>query len=238
MRILITRPEDAAAEFAQRLAALGHETLCASLLAVEFRQGPVPATEGVQAVLATSANGVRALASRLQRRDLPLFAVGPQTAQAARMAGFARVESADGDAEALAEAVPHWAEPGAGALLHATSKEGEAKLKALLTAKGFEVRSEILYDVVASDTLPVAAARALAKDAIDAAFFFSPRSARTFRHCVMRARLASACKRIAAVCISAPTAQALPPLVFRSVTVAAGKNRDDLIACLGILPPG
>ena len=44
--------------------------------------------DGVQAILATSANGVRALARRTPRRDLPLFAVGPQTAARGAEAGI------------------------------------------------------------------------------------------------------------------------------------------------------
>jgi uroporphyrinogen-III synthase len=237
MRILITRPEDAAADFSKRLEALGHNTLCASLLTVRFREGAVLTLDGVQAILATSANGVRALAMRAQRRDLPVFAVGPQTAQAARLAGFARIECADGDAEALAEAVPHWARPERGALLHATGKQGSEKLKGLLAAKGYDVRSEILYEVIAAPALPATAARALAAGTVDAAFFFSPRSARVFREGVARAGLECACASVAAVCISEAVAKALTPLAFRSVKGAAGKNRDDLIACLAILPP-
>ncbi len=69
------------------------------LLSVRFHDGPPLALDGAQAILATSANGVRALARRSRARDLPVFAVGPQTAEAAREAGFANVKSADGDAE-------------------------------------------------------------------------------------------------------------------------------------------
>ena len=65
---------------------------------------------------------------RTSARDIPIFAVGPQTADAAARAGFLRVRSADGDAAALADAVPHWADPAAGALLHAAGAEGSGWL--------------------------------------------------------------------------------------------------------------
>src|ERR1700750_503441 len=100
MRILVTRPLEYGAENAQRLAGLGHEALLASLLTVAIHDGAPLPLAGVQAVLATSANGVSALAARTTVRDLPVFAVGPQTAEAAERAGFIRIRNADGDAVA------------------------------------------------------------------------------------------------------------------------------------------
>src|ERR1700755_2220735 len=105
MKILITRPAEDGAEIAQRLAAMGHEALLAPMLTVEFHGGAPLVLEDVQAIVPTSANGVRALAARTSRRDLPLFAVGPQTAAAADQAGFIRVRNAEGDAVALAARV-------------------------------------------------------------------------------------------------------------------------------------
>jgi uroporphyrinogen-III synthase len=238
MRILITRPKEDAARFAERLEALGHEVLCASLLSVRFFDGPVLTLDGVQAVLATSANGVRALARRVQRRDLKLLAVGPQTAEAARLAGFAHVECADGDAKALAEAVPRWAEPGNGVLLHAASVESEHRLEELLDTMGYQVCTVALYEVVAATGLPAPARAALAEGALDAVFHFSPRSAEAFRVCVSRAHLAASCARLGAVCISQATAEALKPLEFRQVLVAAEPNQDALVDCLAILSAG
>jgi uroporphyrinogen-III synthase len=83
MRILVTRPAEDGADIARRLGDLGHEALLAPLLQVRFRDGAALELDGVQALLATSANGVRALTRQTERRDVPLFAVGPQTADAA-----------------------------------------------------------------------------------------------------------------------------------------------------------
>ena len=235
MRILLTRPTKDARIVAERLREAGHEILSAPLLSVHFHDGPPLALDGVQGVLATSANGVRALARRTHRRDLPVFAVGPQTAKAARTAKFARVECAGGDAVALADAVPRWAQVQKGVLLHAAGAQGEARLASLLGAKGFEVRTEVLYDVVAADTLPAAVIEALSAGSLDAALFFSPRSARTFRDCVRNTDLSAACAGLAAICISKATAAALPPLKFRHVVIAAEPNQDALIDCIAII---
>src|SRR5262245_999401 len=79
MHVLVTRPLEDGAEIAARLAEMGHRALLAPLLTPHFPDGPQPEFQDVQAVLVTSANGVRALIRRTARRDLPIFAVGPQT---------------------------------------------------------------------------------------------------------------------------------------------------------------
>src|SRR5689334_21297294 len=132
MRILVTRPQADGAEIARLLAARGHQALLAPLLEPCFPDGPPleegPALDGVTAILATSANGVRALARRTARRDLSIYAVGPQTAQEARRAGFSSVHSADGDATALAQAAQAWAPPGA-RLMHVCAEGAPGTLQ-------------------------------------------------------------------------------------------------------------
>src|SRR5262245_15671756 len=86
VRLLITRPRADADAFAQTLRVRGHVAIVAPVMEVLPRDGPPLALDSVQAVLATSANGVRALAARSARRDVPLYAVGPQTAEAAEQA--------------------------------------------------------------------------------------------------------------------------------------------------------
>jgi uroporphyrinogen-III synthase len=230
MRILVTRPIEDGAEIARRLAVMGHRALLAPLLTVRNHPGPPLPLAGVQAVLATSANGVRALAARTAARNVPVFAVGPQTADAAARAGFIRVRNAKGDALALADAVRRWADPAAGPLLHAAGEEADSRLAEALGAHGFTVKREALYRVEAETQLPPAATEALARGTVQAALFFSPRSARVFVDCVTRAGLSTA--GLVAVCISAATARALAPLSFAEVRIAAAPNQAALLACL------
>lgn len=230
MRILVTRPAEDGVEIARRLGDLGHDALLAPLLQIRFADGEALALDGVQALLATSANGVRALTRRTGRRDLPLFAVGPQTADAAAKAGFLRIRNADGDAVALAEAVSQWADPKAGALLHAAGADSGGWLAGALMGKGFTVRRENLYRVDTATTLPDEVLRALRQCQVQAALFFSPRSAQVFAACARRAELSLA--RVTAVCISANTARGLDGLSFADLRIAAAPNQAALLACL------
>jgi len=225
MRILISRPQEDAARLAELLRARGHEPLCASLLAVRFFDGPELTFESVSAIVVTSANGVRALARRTERRDLRIFTVGPQTADAAKKAGFEDVECADGDATTLAEKVLGWVQPEDGVLLHAASADTEGQLKTLLAEEGYTVDEIVLYEVVAIHKLPEVAREAMVHHALDATVVFSPRSAQALRDCILRAGLADACQKVTAICISSATAAALEPLAFRRVIVAEQPNQ-------------
>ena len=238
MRILITRPKEDAARFAELLHDRGHEPLCASLLSVRFFDGPELTFENVSAILVTSANGMRAFARRTARRDLTILAVGPQTADAARAAGFKRIECADGDASTLAGAVQGWVKPEDGVLLHAASADNEGRLKVLLAEEGYTVDVVVLYEIIAISRLPGIAREALAGDRLDAAVVFSPRSAVALRDCIMRAGLADSCKRLSAICISKAAADALSPLEFRRIAIAAKPNQNAMLAAVDSVAAG
>jgi uroporphyrinogen-III synthase len=230
MRILVTRPREDGEEIAARLAEMGHEALLAPLLTVHFHDGPPledsgPDLEDVQAILATSANGIRALARRTARRDFSIFAVGPQTAQEARKSGFTEIKNADGDAKALAEAATRWASR-KGVLLHVCGEDAPGTLAENLSLRGFQVRRCVLYVIKPATQLPPGAAAALKDGALDAAMFFSPRSARIFG--VLADGLPT--ESLVAMCISQTTAQALITLSFARVAVAARPNQAAMLA--------
>lgn len=232
MRILLTRPLEDSVRIAELLSARGHTALIAPLMEIRFREGPEISLDDIQAVLATSANGVRALARRSVRRDVPVLAVGPQTAAEAQALGFTEVRNAQGDASALALAVEKWAEPEKGALLHVAGREASAQLARKLTERDFEVRTAVLYDAVPAAALPAEIAQALSDGSLDAAMFFSPRSARVFVECIDGAVLGAKCAGMIAYCISQAAADRLAPLTFAALRVAKNPNQEALLALL------
>ncbi len=231
MRVLVTRPLEDANETASLLMARGHEAVVAPLLRVNYHEGHPLHLAGVQAILATSANGVRAFARRTALRDFPVFAIGSQTAEAARAAGFADVRDADGNSQTLAEAVRGWALPKNGTLFHAAGAQAESRLADLLAAEGFAVRTEVLYDVPVVSELPVPALEMLGAGLLDAVLLFSARSSRAFGECVAKAGLA--CDGLTAVCISEAAAKPLSGLTFKEIRIAPRPNQASLLDCLG-----
>src|ERR1700685_3327999 len=102
LRALVTRPRQEAESLAAQLAERGIDTIIEPMMTIIDRDGALPELAGVQAILCTSANGVRALARASGERGVPVFAVGDATGLAAHEAGFASVESAGGDVDDLA----------------------------------------------------------------------------------------------------------------------------------------
>src|SRR5690606_20999601 len=88
MRILVTRPQDAAHRTAGRLEALGHGVLVDSLLVLHYSPPEhLAGEERIDAVVITSANGARAVDGHPgvpRLAALPLWTVGSRTTEAAR----------------------------------------------------------------------------------------------------------------------------------------------------------
>ncbi|MEE8438701.1 MAG: uroporphyrinogen-III synthase [Micropepsaceae bacterium] len=230
MRLLITRPKDAAMSIAAALSASGHTPLIAPVMDINIRDGEPLILDGIQAILATSANGVRALTQRSEDRKLPLYAVGPQTEEAAREAGFHSVHSANGDAAAMAEKVIAELDPTKGALFHAAGAETAGRLAETLRAQNFIVESDILYDALPVSKLPDIAASALRENLLDGVLVFSPRTAKIFTKLILEADMTEKCAPLHAFCISAATAAALGSLEFTRVAVAGNPNQEAMLA--------
>ena len=233
MRVLVIRPGDDAQETAALLTARGHDPIVAPLLGVRYHDGQPLHLEGVAGLLFTSANGARAFARRTSRRDFPVFAVGTQTAQAARDAGFCDVRNADGDSTDLAAFVARTVQRQDGTLLHAAGAEAEGRLANLLTQGGFTVRTEVLYDVPLVQELPAPARDALSDGTLDAVLLYSARSAQAFAELVAKAGLQQACAGVIACCISEGAARPLAALAFKQVRIAMRPNQVCLLDCLG-----
>lgn len=228
MRVMLTRPRDDSETLAAALRARGFEVVVEPLLRIE-PAGALPALDGVAALVATSANGIRAFAAATERRDLTVYTVGDATAQAAAAAGFGNVESAAGDSAALAALIAARAKPDAGALLHVRGRAVAGDLDEALAAKGFSVIPAVLYEARPAEALSAAARESIAERKIDVILFFSPRTARTFAGLVRKAGLADRCDATVAICLSAAVAEAGSGLGWREVKIAATPDRAAMV---------
>lgn len=230
MRLLVTRPEEDAQATAALLAQRGIEPLIEPLVSIRIVAGPNLNLEGVQALLVTSANGVRAFCSREARRDLPVLAVGDASARAARAAGFDRVESAGGDVLALARLVDARLVPQAGELLHVAGGKVAGDLGAMLASGGFRYRREVLYEQAAADNIGADAERMLREGGLDGVLLFSPRTGATFARLLREEGLEAAATGMVAFCLSRAVAEKISDLQWRAVQVAAEPTQESLLA--------
>ena len=233
MRALVTRPaEEAAATLAAALALLGVEAFVEPLTQVHYRASEALDLTGVQAILCTSGNGVRALARASSERGVALLAVGDATAARARDEGFTAVASAGGDVADLVRLTAARLRPQDGPVLHVAGSVVAGDLCGALRAKGFAVERRVLYEARPAAALSRAAIDALRNGAIDFAIFFSPRTAASFAKLAAIAGVVECCGRIAVLSISAAADAALADLPWLARHVAERPNQAALLNLL------
>lgn len=221
MKLLVTRPEPGASATAKRLAALGYEPVLLPCLNVTRLPPHLPAHPA--ALVVTSGQAVPALPASL--RNTPVFCVGDATAAKLREAGFTRVESANGDAEALFQLIAARRVPG----LHvmAVGERHGMPLLARLRAAGTSVIRRKVYTVSPLRILPENFHAALASGSIRGALFYSAETARAF------ARLnPPGTASMAAYALSESVANVLQDLPWTRIHVALAPTEADLMALL------
>ncbi|MBX7248525.1 MAG: uroporphyrinogen-III synthase [Caulobacteraceae bacterium] len=174
MRVWVTRASPGAERTAEHLRLLGHSPLLSPVMRVRQVPATIDLTDAA-ALAFTSANGVEAFALRSPGRDLPVFAVGDATAQAAREAGFGDVTSASGDVEALGRLIASAGLPDGAVIVHPGGRELAGDLGAA-SGPGVRIRPVALYETVAR--APSEALSAMDADGIDAVLVHSSKAAR------------------------------------------------------------
>ena len=183
-RVVVLRPEPGASATVERARSRGLEAIAIPLFEVEPVEWEVPEPGGFDALLLTSANAVHHGGEGLQRlRVLPVYAVGPATADAARSAGFDVTAAGDSDVDRLLGSI----EPGLN-LLHLC---GEHRTEP--TAAQQRISPVAVYSAKERDAPNVSAAA----DAV--ALIHSPRAGRRFAQLVDEAGLDRGSIAIAAI---------------------------------------
>ena len=229
MRLWVTRTAPAAEATAERLRALGHEVIVAPVLEVEPQSTELD-LEGVGALAFTSRNAVTACPADLIARAPRVFTVGDATAQAARGAGFGKVESAQGDGEALAALILSRRHELGGEVLHFGPEEPAFDLAGGLRSEGVRARFLPLYRTKA---LPLAQEVREALDdpraPITGVLVHSPKAGRVVAELLSGHPAAGS---LTAYAISAAAAAALAALPLAAVRVAEAPTEQSMISLI------
>ena len=239
MAVLVTRPHPDGETTAAALRARGFEVLEAPVLRFEpvaFR-GDMDGRYG--AVILTSANALRGIEPRLKSHrllELPLFAVGEQTAAAAGRAGFTQVISAKGDATDLRDLVLASVKAkqlkGASTLLYLAGAEMARDLAGELGGHGLRVMTHATYRMSPVTNLPRAVCEAFAANQIEAVLHYSQRSARAFVEAARAAGVEITALAVPQCCISAAVASVVRDAGATRVIVAESPDENALFRAL------
>ena len=137
---------------------------------------------GWGAVIVTSANAPAAIAGNPARAaliNLPVFAVGRRSAEAAREAGFSDVSSAGGDLRDLVRTIVARRADAKAPLLYLAGEDRAADLVGELVMHGIAAEMRVVYRA-ATAPFPSALIAALQGGEVDAVLHFSKRSAENY----------------------------------------------------------
>ena len=202
-------------------------------LAPLLRQCPPNA----QAFIATSANALRALDSidsidtktQLLSKDMPFFAIGAHTAQAASAFGFRQVMVADGDLSSLTALIEERCAPHLGSLIYFSGRERQGDIAQLLT--GFSIHHAETYRAPALKALPSDIIKAFEARVIKGVSFFSTRAAMIFRNLVKGRGFDLS--SVLGFCLSQEIAFQLKSIDFFDIKISAHKEKQSMLDLIG-----
>lgn len=253
MRVLVTRPEPGGKRTAERLAGLGHDPVRMPLFESVVTATPddLPPVGEISGLIATSARAFAMFGqggvSGTGFAGLPVYAVGPATAQSARDAGFLRVEEAGGTAQALSESliVPGKQVPGAGlaggqetrtgALVYLAGVPRTPVIETALKSRDCHFRTIDCYEMARISYSTDILKTDFLSPPPDVVLLYSANAARRFSALVDAANLASSLDSTRFLCLSPAIAGQLPRIWQDRSIVARRPDEDSLLASLTAL---
>ncbi len=226
--ILVTRPREQAMSFVRDLAPLNHAVLVDPLSEIvplnhDFSQVPVPRT-----IIVTSAN-VFLQPLPDSWRSVPVYAVGPQSEEAARMHGFTNITTGEGRATDLVALLDKAADP-VYYLRGAVVKFDIASV--LLAYANRRVVEYVMYENRPTKGFSPDVIAAFKNRNIGVVCTFSPSGADNLIGAITKAKLAEYCDSIYCLCLDQTMIQSCKAVGWKAVLTAPRPDRSGMIEAL------
>ena len=230
--VIVTRPEPGLSETMRAVEQAGWRAYASPALHVIQYETVLSSVANPAGIILTSGQAVCGAQAITADRWLPVYAVGDRTAQRAQAAGFHRVYSAQGNAEALVALLKKQVAPSAGTLLLLAGDGQGNALHARLQAEGFDVVRHVTYAALPAENIDEAVQLALIKEGISNILFFSAESARGWIRALSPGAALVQARKTTALVISEKTAEVLLAAGWQHVRVALRPDAQSVLSLL------
>lgn len=240
MRILVTRPEQAAQRTATRLAQLGHDPVLLPLMVAEHHPDAALASLNQRhaAIAVTSAEAIRTL-SFLRNTlsvhfDTQVFAVGEATARAAREIGFYGVQVANGTGASMVAIFGETIKrlTSTAPLLYFAGQPRSPVLEAGLSALKVPVLVCRAYTMHPLPIEPDVVITTIRQQSIDAVLLYSRETALRLFELLSSDNDLEPLLKTPILCLSRNVSEAVPTRLRQNVRTADQPDEDSLLALL------
>jgi uroporphyrinogen-III synthase len=236
--MLITRPSEDALPLAEQLQGLGCDVWAEPMIAIDIKHKQAQSLADLldmppQAIVITSANGMRALCALTPNRTIKLITVGPASRDEAQLQGFSHIDMAKpeygGDVNGLVRHISENYTADGGMLLHISGNVVAGDLVGQLKTKGLPANHIALYNAQAASKLSAEVRNGLKEKTINSVLFYSPRTADIFIELIKNANLIAELSALNCYCLSNNVAEKFKDISFKNIHIAKNPTGDDML---------
>jgi len=234
MRVLLTRPIDDSQLVAKMLRDKNITVHVAPLMQIKYLPHPEIEVDRYQAVIFTSAYGVRAYHSNHFDKNKHFYVVGQRTAKIAQNLDLNKITSTNSDVKKLSEKIITELNPKDGPLLYLSGVHVAGNLTETLQRAGFNIDRESAYEAIMETHFANETKKLIKSGSFDYIPFYSPRSAIIFERLIESSALQNTLSSVTALCLSHNVEKELDKTRWKQILVAKKPTQEDLFNLMGL----
>ena len=217
MHILLTRPIEDSKELIIKLNSLGHKVSHLPVINVVGEEYRDFSEEEFKGIIFTSSNAVKNLNLKNINKNIQCFCVGSATEKTARINGFQKVYSADGNVSNLKEIIIQNFNTKNEKLIYVSGEIITTNLDKDLISEGYNVDRIINYKVLPVENLDLKFLEELKSSIPEIVFIYSQNSAKSFLSIIKKYELNDCWMNSNLMCMGEKTSRVLNEIKWKKI---------------------
>ena len=217
MHILLTRPIEDSKELIIKLNNLGHKVSHLPVINVVGEEYRDFSEEEFKGIIFTSSNAVKNLNLKNINKNIQCFCVGSATERTARINGFQKVYSADGNVSNLKEIIIQNFNTKNEKLIYVSGEIITTNLDKDLISEGYNVDRIINYKVLPVENLDLKFLEELKSSIPEIVFIYSQNSAKSFLSIIKKYELNDCWMNSNLMCMGEKTSRVLNEIKWKKI---------------------